>query len=111
MDKRNRLIAIGLIGVGCLMIFGKWLGFFSIVALLFLLLGIYRTTSGKVKQGYKLMGVGAVLLLLDHLLLVLGICLLSLGMFFVKSKECSARPVLCRSKAFLPDSTGISRRG
>ncbi|WP_410512315.1 cell wall-active antibiotics response protein LiaF [Paenibacillus sp. BR2-3] len=87
MDKRNRLIAIGLIGVGCLMIFGRWIGFFSIVALLFLLLGIYRTTSGKVKQGYTLLGIGAVMLLLDHLVLVLGICLISLGMFFTKSKK------------------------
>lgn len=87
MDKRNRLIAIGLIGVGCMMIFGRWLGFFSIVALLFLLLGVYRTTSGKVKQGYKLLGIGAILLLLDHLVLVLGICLISLGMFFTKSKR------------------------
>jgi lia operon protein LiaF len=87
MDKRNRLIAIGLIGVGCMMIFGRWLGFFSIVALLFLFLGVYRTTSGKVKQGYKLLGIGAILLLLDHLVLVLGICLISLGMFFTKSKR------------------------
>ncbi|AKG36324.1 cell wall-active antibiotics response protein LiaF [Paenibacillus durus] len=86
MEKRNRLIAIGLIAVGCLMIFGRWIGFFSIVALVFLLLGIYRTTSGKIKQGYTLLGIGAVLLLLDHLVLVLGICLISLGIFFVKSK-------------------------
>lgn len=87
MDKRNRLIAIGLIGVGCLMIFGRWIGFFSIVALLFLLLGIYRITSGRVKQGYTLLGIGAIMLLLDHLVLVLGICLISLGMFFTKSKK------------------------
>ncbi|WP_379138635.1 cell wall-active antibiotics response protein LiaF [Paenibacillus sp. sgz500958] len=87
MDKRNRLIAIGLIGIGCLMIFGKWIGFLSFVALLFLLLGIYRTTSGKIKQGYTLLGIGAVLLLLDHLVLVLGVCLISLGMFFSKSKK------------------------
>jgi lia operon protein LiaF len=87
MDKRNRLIAIGLIGVGCIMIFGRWIGFFSIVALLFLLLGIYRTTSGKVKQGYTLLGIGAVMLLLDHLVLVLGICLVSLGLFYTKSKK------------------------
>lgn len=86
MEKRNRLIAIGLIAVGCLMIFGRWIGFLSIVALLLLLLGIFRTKSGKIKQGYTLLGIGAVLLLLDHLVLVLGICLISLGMFFVKSK-------------------------
>lgn len=86
MEKRNRRIALGLIAVGFLMLFGRWLGFFSIVALIFLLLGIYRTTAGKIKQGYTLLGIGAVLLLLDHLVLVLGICLISLGMFFVKSK-------------------------
>ncbi|OKP89600.1 hypothetical protein A3844_06385 [Paenibacillus helianthi] len=100
MDKRNRMLAIGLIGVGCLMIFGRWLGFFSIVALLFLLLGIYRTTSGKVKQGYKLLGVGAVLLLLDHLLLVLGICLISLGMFFVKSRRIQRRGGFMQKQSF-----------
>jgi len=87
MDKRSRIIAIGLIGVGCLMIFGRWIGFFSIVALLFLLLGIYRITSGRIKQGYTLLGIGAVMLLLDHLVLVLGICLISLGVFFTKSKK------------------------
>ncbi len=100
MDKRNRLIAIGLIGVGCLMIFGKWIGFFSVVALLFLLLGIYRITSGKVKQGYKLLGIGAVLLLLDHLLLVLGICLISLGVFYVKSKRLQQGKVFMQKQSF-----------
>ncbi|MBW4082747.1 cell wall-active antibiotics response protein LiaF [Paenibacillus sp. S150] len=100
MDKRNRLIAIGLIGIGCMMIFGRWLGFFSIVALLFLLLGIYRTTSGKVKQGYTLLGVGAVLLLLDHMLLVLAICLISLGMFFVKSKRIQRRGGFMQKQSF-----------
>lgn len=87
MDRRNRFIAMGLLGVGFLMMFGKWLGFLSIVALIFLLLGVYRTTKGVVKQGYTLMGVGAVLLLLDHLVLVLGICLVSLGLYFSKSKQ------------------------
>ncbi|UQZ33472.1 hypothetical protein C2I18_07805 [Paenibacillus sp. PK3_47] len=100
MDKRNRLIAIGLIGVGCMMIFGRWIGFFSIIALLFLLLGIYRTTSGKVKQGYTLLGIGAVLLLLDHMLLVLGICLVSLGMFYVKSKRMQQRGGFMQKQSF-----------
>lgn len=100
MDKRNRLIAIGLIGVGCMMIFGRWIGFFSIIALLFLLLGIYRTTSGKVKQGYTLLGIGAVLLLLDHMLLVLGICLVSLGMFYVKSKRMQQRGGFIQKQGF-----------
>ncbi|MHA6533199.1 cell wall-active antibiotics response protein LiaF [Paenibacillus sp. BAC0078] len=100
MDKRNRMLAIGLIGIGCMMIFGKWLGFFSIVALLLLLLGVYRTTSGKVKQGYRLLGVGAVLLLLDHMVLVLAICLISLGLFFVKSKRMQRRGGFMQKQSF-----------
>jgi len=87
VDKRNRLIAIGLIGIGFMMIFGRWIGFLSIVALILLLLGIYRTTSGKIKQGYTLLGIGAVMLLMDHFVLVLGVCLISLGMFFSKSRK------------------------
>ncbi|WP_019908541.1 cell wall-active antibiotics response protein LiaF [Paenibacillus sp. HW567] len=100
MDKRNRMLAIGLIGIGCMMIFGKWLGFFSIVALLLLLLGIYRTTSGKVKQGYRLLGVGAVLLLLDHMMLVLAVCLISLGLFFAKSKRMQRRGGFMQKMSF-----------
>ncbi|SEU20769.1 cell wall-active antibiotics response protein LiaF [Paenibacillus sp. NFR01] len=100
MDKRNRLIAIGLIGLGCIMIFGRWIGFLSIVALILLLLGIYRTTSGRVRQGYTLLGIGAVLLLLDHLLLVAGICLISLGMFFVKSKRMQRQGKYMQKQSF-----------
>ncbi|WP_151737095.1 cell wall-active antibiotics response protein LiaF [Paenibacillus tengchongensis] len=100
MDKRSRMIAIGLIGVGCLMIFGRWIGFFSIVALVLLLLGVYRTTTGKVKQGYTLLGIGAALLLLDHLVLVLGICLVSLGLFFAKSKKLQSGRAFMQKQSF-----------
>ncbi|MDR9855902.1 cell wall-active antibiotics response protein LiaF [Paenibacillus sp. VCA1] len=87
MEKRNRLIALILIGVGLLMLVGRWVGFFTIVALLFLLMGVYAIRGGKVKRGYRLLAVGAILLVLDHLMIVLGIALLSLGFFFIKAKK------------------------
>ncbi|KAA9008667.1 hypothetical protein F4V43_00630 [Paenibacillus spiritus] len=87
MEKRNRMLAILFIGAGVLLIFGRWLGFLSIVALLLLLAGVYRTTNGDVKKGYRLLGAGAILLVLDHLVLVLGVVLLSLGLFIVRSRR------------------------
>ncbi|MBE9913449.1 cell wall-active antibiotics response protein [Paenibacillus donghaensis] len=87
MEKRNHVIAFILIGVGLLMLVGKWVGFFTIVALLFLFMGIYTIRGGNVKRGYRFLAVGAILLLLDHFMMVVGIALLSLGLFFIKAKK------------------------
>lgn len=87
MEKRNRFIALVLIGIGLIMLVGNWIGFFTIVALLFLLSGIYAIRGGKVKRGYRLLAVGAILLLVDHLIIVLGIALISLGWFFAKARK------------------------
>lgn len=100
MEKRNRIIALILIGVGLLMLVGKWVGFFTIVALLFLLMGIYTIRGGKVKRGYRLLAVGAILLLLDHLMMVLGIALLSLGFFFIKAKKVQPREGFMQKQNF-----------
>ncbi|MDR0266933.1 cell wall-active antibiotics response protein LiaF [Paenibacillus sp.] len=87
MEKRNHIIAFILIGVGLLMLIGKWVGFSTIVALLFILIAIYNIRDGKMKIGYRLLAVGAILLLLGHLMMVVGITLLSLGLFFIKTKR------------------------
>lgn len=87
MEKRNRIIAIGLICIGFLMLSGKWINFLTIVALLLLILGIYRIRNGDIKKGNIFLGIGAVLILLDHLILVVAISLISLGLFYGKSKR------------------------
>ncbi|MGM1050047.1 MAG: cell wall-active antibiotics response protein LiaF [Bacillota bacterium] len=84
---RNRWIAIGLIGIGVFMLFGRWFGFFTIVALLLMVAGIQQIRSGSVRKGYIILGVGAVLLLLDHLMLIIGIGLVSLGIFYGKARR------------------------
>ncbi|MGE7827726.1 cell wall-active antibiotics response protein LiaF [Paenibacillus sp. NPDC093718] len=84
---RNRWIAVGLIILGFIMLFGRWFGFFTIVALLLMFAGVLQIKHGHVKKGYILLGVGAVLLLLEHLMLIIGISLISLGIFYGKSKR------------------------
>lgn len=84
---RNRWIAIGLIGIGVFMLFGRWFGFFTIVALLLMITGIQQIRSGSIRKGYIILGVGAVLLLLDHLMLIIGIGLMSLGIFYGKARR------------------------
>ena len=89
--RRNRIIAIAFIFLGLILLTGEWVGFLTIVALLFLILGIYRIRGGQVSTGYKLLGVGVVLILLDHLILIVAVSLISIGFFYSKSKEVHIR--------------------
>ncbi|WP_054958239.1 cell wall-active antibiotics response protein LiaF [Paenibacillus dakarensis] len=84
---RNRWMAFGLIGIGVLMLFGRWFGFFTIVALLFVAAGIQQIRIGSIRKGYTILGIGAVLFLLEHLMLVIGIGLVSLGIFYGKARH------------------------
>lgn len=88
MDTRKRFLAIGLIGFGVLLIFGKWLSFFTIVALFFLVFGIYKIRQGEqVKTGYILLAIGGGMILLDHFMLVLAILMISLGYYYAKIRK------------------------
>ncbi|MNW57192.1 hypothetical protein D3C74_349760 [compost metagenome] len=88
MDKRKRFLAIGLIGLGILLIFGKWLSFITIVALGIIAFGIYKIRKGEeVRTGYILMAVGGGLVLLEHFMLVVAILMISLGFYYAKIKK------------------------
>ncbi|WP_223067584.1 cell wall-active antibiotics response protein LiaF [Paenibacillus caui] len=88
MNDRNRLWAVALIVVGIAMIVGNWMSFFTIVALILLIYGVYKIRQGEeVKTGYILLGVGCGIILLDHFVLVIMICLISLVIFYIKAKK------------------------
>ncbi|MEK3733564.1 MULTISPECIES: cell wall-active antibiotics response protein LiaF [unclassified Paenibacillus] len=84
---RNRWIAVGLIFLGFIMLFGQWFGFFTIVALLLIFAGVLQIRDGQVKKGYILLAVGAIMVMLEHLMLIIGIGLVSLGIFYRKSSK------------------------
>ncbi|AWB45942.1 hypothetical protein DCC85_18270 [Paenibacillus sp. CAA11] len=88
METKNRFWAIAFIGIGILMIFGRWTNFFTLAALVLLLYGVYKIRQGtEVRTGYMLLAVGCGIILIDHFMLVLVICLISLGLFYAKSKQ------------------------
>lgn len=88
MDKRKRFLAIGLIGLGVLLIFGNWLSFFTIVALAFIAYGIYKIRLGEsVKRGYIFLAIGSGMILLDHFMLVVAILMISLGFYYAKIRK------------------------
>ncbi|MHA0858167.1 cell wall-active antibiotics response protein LiaF [Paenibacillus sp. CMAA1364] len=101
MDKKKRTMAIVLIAFGALILFGKWISFLTIVALLLLVLGVYRILHGRIKKGYILLSVGAGLILLDHLILIVAICLISLGLFYAKSKKIHIKENFMQKTSFM----------
>ncbi|MDO7908875.1 cell wall-active antibiotics response protein LiaF [Paenibacillus sp. JX-17] len=91
MEKRKTVIAITIIAIGLMMLLGKWLSFLTIAALALMLAGFYQMRSYRMKPGYTLMGLGGLLLVLDHLMLAIAIVLISLGIFYLRGRRLQPR--------------------
>ncbi|CAG7650584.1 hypothetical protein PAESOLCIP111_06113 [Paenibacillus solanacearum] len=86
-SKRNRNIALVLIGAGLFMLADNHLSFFTVVALFLLLLGVHKVRSGAERKGYLMMIVGLLLLIGGNLPLIIAVVLISLGIFYNKSRK------------------------
>ncbi|MFD0696048.1 cell wall-active antibiotics response protein LiaF [Paenibacillus sp. GCM10027628] len=86
-NNRNRNTALVLIGAGLFLLLDHTIGFFPILAVVLILLGIHRLRSRRERKGYVLIGVGAVILFGNHITIVLSVVLISLGLFFIRSKQ------------------------
>ena len=86
-NRRNRNTALLLIGTGFFLLMQKWMSFGTIVALLFLLLGVYLIAAGGDKKGYFLTGIGVVILFSEHLLAVMLILLVLAVLFYMKNQK------------------------
>lgn len=87
MTKNNRNLAFLFIGVGVFILFNNWISFMTIAALILIFIGIDKIRKNDGKRGYSFLTIGGILLMIDHLTLVLGIILISLGFFYAKSKK------------------------
>ncbi|NMO95583.1 cell wall-active antibiotics response protein LiaF [Paenibacillus lemnae] len=99
--ERNAWIAFVLIGAGVFMLFGRWFGFFTIIALLLMAAGVQQIRFGWARRGYILLGIGAVLLLLDQMMLVIGIGLISLGFFYHKARRAHKNDSFIQQQNFM----------
>jgi lia operon protein LiaF len=87
MENRNRNTALVLLSAGLYLLLGNLIGFFMVSALIILWFGIQKLQLGEQKTGYILIGIATILLLNGHLALVIGIVLVSLGYYYMKSKK------------------------
>ncbi|BFH12060.1 cell wall-active antibiotics response protein LiaF [Paenibacillus melissococcoides] len=83
----NRILAYLLIIAGLFILIGKWISFGTFVALFMLYLGISKVRSEELRLGYTLLGIGGAILLLEHLMLFVGIILISLGIFYSRTRH------------------------
>lgn len=86
-NKRHRNTAMLLIAMGIFLILERWVGIFVVIALLLMFFGFYKIRYENEKKGIAFMGVGAVILLGNNFSLVLAVILISLGVFYIKSKK------------------------
>ncbi|GAB7388291.1 hypothetical protein BSNK01_21280 [Bacillaceae bacterium] len=87
MERKNRKLAILLIVIGLFLLFGRWISFLTIAALLFIFWGIRKLRGNETKRGYLLLIAGGMIFLMDNFTLIIGIVLISLGLFYVKSQK------------------------
>lgn len=87
MKNRNRNTAIMLVGAGLFLLLGNVIGFFTVTAFIIIWLAIYKLRHTADKTGYVLLAVGIIMLLSHHLTLIIAIILISLGYYFMKSRQ------------------------
>ncbi|WP_028548881.1 cell wall-active antibiotics response protein LiaF [Paenibacillus sp. UNC451MF] len=85
--NNNRNVALILIGVGIYLLLDNHFGFFTVLALLFILFGINKIRTASVRKGYIFIGIGLVILIGGNLSLLLAVVLISLGFFYIRSKQ------------------------
>ncbi len=87
MGNRKRNTAILLIVAGLFLILDKTIGFFAIISLLLIVVGLYKIKSREEKQGYILLALGAFLILSQHILFLILIMIVILAYLHYSSKN------------------------
>ncbi|TBL67916.1 cell wall-active antibiotics response protein LiaF [Paenibacillus thalictri] len=86
-NNRTRIAAIVLIVAGLFLLADNHIGFFTVVALLFIVFGVKKVRSAHNRKGYVMLGIGLLILFSGHLTIILSVILISLGFFYLKSKQ------------------------
>lgn len=96
----NRILAYVLIVLGLMILIGKWLTFGTIVALIMIVFGVKKIQEAEGKLGYLLTGIGAAILLLEHLVLFLVIAIGSLVLFYYRSRSIQTNDHVVKRHSF-----------
>lgn len=101
MNKKNQWLAVLIIVIGVLMLLNQNMNFLTLAALILLTYGMVQVQKGATRKGYRCLGIGAALLLLDNLMIVFLIVLASLAFFYSKTKKIHLNENVMRRQNFL----------
>ncbi|MDB5055299.1 MAG: rane protein [Bacilli bacterium] len=86
-NNRKRNTYLILIAAGIFLLVDKIFGFSTVVSIVCICFGILSLRNGSSKKGYIFLGIGVVILIGHFFAIIVGIVLLSLGLFYLKSKR------------------------
>jgi lia operon protein LiaF len=85
--NHNRNVALILIAVGIFLLANNHWGFFTVLALILILLGINKIRSASPRKGYMMIAIGGMILIGGNLSLLIAVILISLGFFYIRSRQ------------------------
>lgn len=100
-NQRQRNTYLLLIGAGVFLLAHKLFGFGTIVAAFFLLIGFHRIRSTGERKGYLLFLIGLLILLSSHFTVIVAVVLISLGLFYMKSRDVHKDPLYLQKRSLL----------
>jgi len=86
-NNRRRNTFLVFIAAGLFLLISKLIPFSTIVAILFIFIGVRSLRYGSQKKGYIFVGIGVFIMLGALIKIVVVVILLSLGFFYLKSKQ------------------------
>ncbi|WP_458124069.1 cell wall-active antibiotics response protein LiaF [Paenibacillus sp. Z3-2] len=87
MNNKSKWLAVVIIIIGTFMLLNQNINLLTAAALILLTIGMLQVRKGDTHKGYRYLGIGAALLLLDNLMIVFLIVLASLAYFYSKNKK------------------------
>lgn len=89
-SSRNRNNALLLIAAGVFVLLQKIFGFYIIITIGLIVLGIYYLRNRSVIRACLLLSAGLLLLLIKNVMIVVAVIIISIGYFILKSKRIDA---------------------
>jgi lia operon protein LiaF len=86
-NNRKRNTYVLFIAAGTFILIYHLFGFAVVISILFIFLGIRALRTAEVKKGYIMLGIGAVLIISHFFVFILALVLVSLGLYFLKTKQ------------------------
>ncbi|WP_440112581.1 cell wall-active antibiotics response protein LiaF [Paenibacillus sp. QZ-Y1] len=101
MNRKSQWLAGIIIVIGMLMLLNRNINLLTLAALILLTIGMVQVRKGDTHKGYRYLGIGAALLLLDNLMIVFLIVLASLAYFYSKNKKIHLHEDVMRKQNFM----------